>query len=164
MFTRCSRFLHAQFFEALSTGKLFLRIDVCGSWPVLRGVRRKLLLASHHFFPLVIALLFEKRQVPLTHYLSLLPIPFMLQLIFFFFWRNGGSWNLMNWTKLLSLEVVFLFIYLFIYLFKVVFLDHSQVLLSKWDALREKKSLWSNKCGKCCLLNTSWRVIKHLTR
>lgn len=54
-------------------------------------------------------------------------------------------------------------LFIFIYLFKVVFLDHSQALLSKWDALREKKSSWSNKCGKSCLLNTSWRVTKHLT-
>ena len=55
----------AQFFETLSTCKLFLRIDVCGSWPVLRGIRWKLSLASHHSFPLVIELSFEKRQASL---------------------------------------------------------------------------------------------------
>ena len=58
-------FLHAQFFETLSTCKLFLRIDACGSWPVLRGIRWKLILASHHSFPLVTALSFEKRQASL---------------------------------------------------------------------------------------------------
>ena len=58
-------FFHAQFFETLSTCKLFLRIDVCGSWPVLRGIRWKLSLASHHSFPLVIELSFEKRQASL---------------------------------------------------------------------------------------------------
>lgn len=68
------------FLRHLSTWKLFLRIDVCGSWPVLRGILGRLILASPNFFSLVIVLLFEKRQALLTHYLALLLIPFMLHL------------------------------------------------------------------------------------
>lgn len=44
-------------------------------------------------------------------------------------------------------------------LLEIVFLDHSQAMLSKWDALRKKRALWSNKFF---LLNTSWSFSEHL--
>lgn len=128
------------FLRRLSTRKLFLRIDVCGLWPVLWGILWRLILASpNFFFSLVIVLLFEERHTLLIHYLALFLIPFRWHLSV---WGGLGqmeSFLLVNWKKkLFALEVVFL--------------DHSQAVLFKWGALREKKK-------KGLLVKYVWKIL-----
>lgn len=110
-------------------------MGVCRCCPMFRGT-----LKTHNSFPFLFVVLFGKRWAPLVHHLPLLSIPFPVQLSL---GRTGCTWDttfLVNWRK---------------FPLEVVFLDHSQAVSSKWDALRKKKVLWSNKFY---LLNTSWSL------
>lgn len=114
------------FLRHLSSGKLFLRIDVCGLWPVLWGILWRRILASPNFFSLVIVLLFEKRHTLLIHYLALLLISFRWHLSI---WGGLGADGIFSPCKLKKK----------LFTLEVAFLDHSQAVLFKWGALRGKK-------------------------